>query len=306
MSDGQTADEQRLSDARGRAAALIRGSPAAATALRAAALLPPDAVPWLWLHELTTARHPETAANPLFWGELRGRLETLGLLTLGPAPEVARIHPRVAADLAGAIPEREAAELRAGIRDLVSVRLREFTAERRRLFGEVLRGNAGPEAAGWYVAPLSEVQARADAFGSVEVWPQGEGSFVLSLKKGAFWEEPCFTAFVGQQFAGDDPDAIEWALRTGQLSGDELENARDRMQTLHARRPDGLPEGRVMGLYLLDLARTFCTKGYDRSAWNRAGEAVKLFEQLHERHPADPDIAALLEEARQAQWRYDW
>jgi hypothetical protein len=71
------------------------------------------------------------------------------------------------------------------------------------VFQEVVRGNAGPEAAGWYVAPLEEVLARAAEVGSVDVTTLVDGSFVLSLKKGAFWEEPCLKAFIDQQFASD-------------------------------------------------------------------------------------------------------
>src|SRR5205809_914229 len=83
---------------------------------------------------------------------------------------------------------------------------------RRALFRGVARGNMGPEAGGWYVAPLPEVESRADETGSVEVTPMGDGAFVLSLREGAFWEERCFHAFLHQQFASDAPEAIEWAL----------------------------------------------------------------------------------------------
>jgi hypothetical protein len=61
-----------------------------------------------------------------------------------------------------------------------------------------------------------------------------------------------------------------------------------------------------MGLFLLNVARIHCTSGADRSAWRTAGEAVELFAQLHERYPGDSEVAALLEEAKQTQWRYDW
>ena len=36
------------------------------------------------------------------------------------------------------------------------------------------------------------------------------------------------------------------------------------------------------------------------------GGAVELFERLRERHPADPDVAELLEKAVEARWTYDW
>jgi hypothetical protein len=228
------------------------------------------------------------------------------VLVAGPAPEVARMHPQVSATLAGILSERDASELGVAIWQLVSQRLQRFTSERQRIFQEVVRGNAGPEAAGWYVAPLAEVMARADALGVVEVTTLVDGSFVLSLKTGAYWEEPCLKAFIEQQFASDVPEAIQWALASGLLANPELENSRDRIQALCARRPDGVPEAKVMGLFLLNLARIYCTSGMDRSAWRTAGEAVELFKQLHERDPADAEVAALLEEAKQAQWRYDW
>jgi len=73
--------------------------PAARTALQLASLLPPDSVPWPWLHELTTQRHPDLADRPAEWARLRRRLEGLRLLTGGDQPEVARMHRLVAAHL---------------------------------------------------------------------------------------------------------------------------------------------------------------------------------------------------------------
>ena len=78
MSNGQTNDQTPVSDALARAESLIRAYPTAATALQAAALLPPGAVPWPWLRELAAARHTEMAATPSLWQELQGQLEPIG------------------------------------------------------------------------------------------------------------------------------------------------------------------------------------------------------------------------------------
>jgi tetratricopeptide (TPR) repeat protein len=80
--------------------------PPARTALRIAALLPSDAVPWPWLHTLVVARHPElkrqTDDEPDPWLTTRRRLEGLRLLTSGEQPELARIHRLIAAHLVAA------------------------------------------------------------------------------------------------------------------------------------------------------------------------------------------------------------
>jgi tetratricopeptide (TPR) repeat protein len=73
--------------------------PAASRALEFAALLPPDCVPWPWLHELTTQSRPELADDPAAWGKVKRRLEGLRLLTSGDQPEIARLHRLVAAHL---------------------------------------------------------------------------------------------------------------------------------------------------------------------------------------------------------------
>ena len=77
---------------------LVRELPALGTALKFAALLPPDSVPWPWLRELTAKNHP--ALTDLEWGRLKRRLEGARLLTSGGAPEIARMHRLVNAQLA--------------------------------------------------------------------------------------------------------------------------------------------------------------------------------------------------------------
>ena len=71
------------------------------TALRFAALLPPDNVPWRWLKSLTLARHPEMGRSapdePDAWLVTRRQLEGLRLLTSGDHPELARLHRLLAA-----------------------------------------------------------------------------------------------------------------------------------------------------------------------------------------------------------------
>jgi len=75
----------------------------ARTALRFAALLPADSVPWPWLKALVVGRHPEIAQfapdEPDPWIAARRRLEGLHLLTPGDHPELARLHRLVAAHL---------------------------------------------------------------------------------------------------------------------------------------------------------------------------------------------------------------
>lgn len=78
-------------------------SPPAITALRFAALLPPDGVPWPWLRALTVACHPEVGEKDELgvdsWLGLQRRLTGLRLLTSGDHPELARIHRLVAGHL---------------------------------------------------------------------------------------------------------------------------------------------------------------------------------------------------------------
>jgi tetratricopeptide (TPR) repeat protein len=75
----------------------------ARTALRVAALLPPDSVPWPWLKEVVTARHSMVGktkpGHPDPWIAVRRKLEGLRLLTPGNEPDVARIHRLVVAFL---------------------------------------------------------------------------------------------------------------------------------------------------------------------------------------------------------------
>lgn len=285
----------------------IKRWPALATVLRAAAMLPADGAPWPWLEEVATLRHQEIAAFPGAFGDLRRWLEGQGMLAVGPVPEVARFRPAAAEALA-AIPDAPDADaLAPDLRTAVGRRVQQFKKERQQLFQKVVKGDAGPEAQdGWYVAPLAEVQAKAAAVGGVEVTPLPDGSFVLSLKEGAAWEEAHLHAFIRRQFANDDPDAVAWALRTAELSADDLEAARERILALAARNPDGVAEIKLTGLLLLEQARIDCSRGADRSAWHGAGKAVEVFQKLHEHCPADPEVAALLDEAKQAQWGYDW
>jgi hypothetical protein len=306
MSTHQTEHDLSLTQIDKQLGPLRQELPAALTVLRLAALLPPDTVPWPWLSEVTTALHPELAASPAAWEKLRQRLEGLGLLTGGPRPEVACIDRLVAAHVIESLTEQEAGEYIRLIRGVVSRRLQHFTSERQRLFDEVRRGNAGPDAAKWYVAPLEEVLARAEASGAVKVTVLGDGSFVLGLKEEVIWEEPCFQAFISQQFAAESLDAIEWALRTEEVPDREIAQAGERIRTLHERRPEGVQEGKIMGLYLLSAARMHCRNGSDRSAYGTAGRAVELFERLHALAPADAEVEELLKKAREAQWIYDW
>jgi tetratricopeptide (TPR) repeat protein len=71
------------------------------TALRFAARLPPDLVPWPWLRELTAARYPALgAARPGHvdpWVALRRQLEGFRFLTPGDRQQTARMHRLVAA-----------------------------------------------------------------------------------------------------------------------------------------------------------------------------------------------------------------
>lgn len=84
-------------------ATLEKLSAPARTALRFAALLPTDTVPWPWLRSLTEAEHPELAqkdalgADP--WLNVQRRLLGLRLLTSGDRPEYARLHRLVGAHI---------------------------------------------------------------------------------------------------------------------------------------------------------------------------------------------------------------
>ncbi|MGL5095440.1 MAG: hypothetical protein ACRDD1_07625, partial [Planctomycetia bacterium] len=92
--------------------ATLEPMPAALTALRFAALLPPDAVPWPWLKELTTKRHPELADDPANWSKVRRRLTGLRLLPGGSETPMTRIHRLVGAHLRKHVEDEVAEELR--------------------------------------------------------------------------------------------------------------------------------------------------------------------------------------------------
>ncbi|MCB1804956.1 MAG: TIR domain-containing protein, partial [Candidatus Competibacteraceae bacterium] len=81
------------------------------TALRYAAMMPPDSVPWPWLRDLTVQQHSEIAERkpgyPDPWVRIQRRLQGLRLLTPGDQPELARIHRLVAAHVLAKFSEPE-------------------------------------------------------------------------------------------------------------------------------------------------------------------------------------------------------
>jgi tetratricopeptide (TPR) repeat protein len=127
---------------------LARLAPPERTALDYAALLPPDSVPWPWLHALVQRRHPDALATrpgyPDPWRTLRRRLEGLRLLTPGDHPEIARLHRIVAAHVRERLGER-IEELRRELRDTVEE------------FAFILQGKwESDPAALWQLVPLQE------------------------------------------------------------------------------------------------------------------------------------------------------
>jgi tetratricopeptide (TPR) repeat protein len=71
--------------------------------LTLAALLPPDTVPWPWLHTLTAMHYTKFEAKSTFseeaWLENHRRISDLRLLTPGDQPKLGRIHRLVAAQV---------------------------------------------------------------------------------------------------------------------------------------------------------------------------------------------------------------
>jgi uncharacterized protein YfdQ (DUF2303 family) len=134
--------------------------PATTTALHAAALLPPESVPWPWLEDVIARLHPEPADTPhrsrgRAWLQARRTLEGRRLLTpTGSHPELARIHRLHAQHLAAATPEDLALTLQ-----------------------EVLLDRAGVAADGhplppWeYLALVEALTSRIPQDSGVEIWP---------------------------------------------------------------------------------------------------------------------------------------
>jgi hypothetical protein len=283
-------------------------SRAARTLLGFAALMPPDRVPWPWLKELTIRTHPEFGGHkpgyPDPWLALRRQVEGLRFITPGGQAQVARIHRLVRAHLAATNTPGEKEAFRTATHDLVSVRYLAYDEERRRLIADVLHGGH-PGAAEWYVAPLSEVQARAAELGTVKVRDNYDGSFRVGLVEGLLWEEACMDEFLMQEFSSENPASVMWSLRVDGIPSAEINASRNRLEALVEAHRVESRFAVFRGLFLYNLARYPASFGSWRSAWHYACEAADDFENLAEVMPDDPQIAGLLELARRRKWLYD-
>jgi hypothetical protein len=280
--------------------------PAAMTTLRFAALLPPDSVPWPWLQELTAAHLLTPPNSSAGWEQTAQRLTEAGLLTNSDVAEVARMPVEVAARVRQVLGPNAEQELRRELLRFAGRRLTDFKALRKRLTDEVLRGaNGGKEVTAWTVPSAEKAAAQAAGSKFVQVIPNGDGSFNISLREGALWEEKCLRRFCSFQFASEMPDSIEWALRTNFVPGHEIKNAKDRIAKLGEADPASVQLAVIHGLMLLNLAHDLAGYGSWRGAWNYAGQAVDVFDKLHQAASENADVAALLEEARHVQYLYD-
>jgi len=284
---------------------LGRELPSAVVALQFASLLPEDAVPWLWLRELSETRNSQMdspTASTFNWESVRAALEELALLSSSDYPELAFVHPAVASVVISTLSEKEVHDWRSLIRGLVERRRTEFQSIKDELLDGLLRGGVGQK--GFYVAPAVEVRARAEASGKVDCRQLPDGSFILSLKDSAFWEQRCFRAFVAQELRRT-LDAIEWALENGEPE-DDFSETENRLKALVAENSQHLQAQKIHALILLARTSRDCRQGFDRAAWNAASEAVRLLETLKQKHPLDISLDKLLANAKDKQWLYDW
>jgi hypothetical protein len=280
--------------------------PAAMLTLHFGALLPPDSVPWPWLQALTVARRAGLPQDPAEWEQLKHRLTEAGLLINSDVPEVAEMPVEVAIRVRQRLDANAEQELRREILSFTGQRLTEFKALTRRLTDEVLRGaNGGKEVTAWTVPSAEKAAAQAAGSQFVQVIANGDGSFNIGLREGALWEEKCLKRFCSFQFASEMPESIEWALRTNFVPGREITNAKDRITKLREADPASVQIGVIYGLMLLNLAHDLAGYGSWRGAWHYAGQAVDVFDKLHQVMPENGDVSSLLKEARHDQYLYD-
>jgi hypothetical protein len=280
--------------------------PAAATAFRYAALLPAAHIPLPWLQELAASHHPELRGRLDLWDAVVSRLFALELLLRKEGfPEVARADEQAAQRIRCSLGEQQARALRDELHAFCAGRLREARAEKARLFNQVLTGDPEIEVTAWTVPSVDVVRARAAGSDRVAVDDFGDGTYALRLVGKAAWEEESLKAFIAQEFAADELDAVEWALRTEAVSADDLTKAEVRVGEVHVRNPESASAARVAGLYWLGRAHAWYGQGgSSQSAYHLAGKAVEILRRLKDQNPGDTDAAELLANAELAAWAY--
>ncbi len=284
---------------------LAKELPAAIVTLRFAALLPPESVPWPWLQMLSSARHPDVADASAGWEQL-ARTSYPGSVVEqqrrggGCSHACGSGRPR-----AQTLDPNAEQELRRELRRFVGRRLEEFKELKRRLTDEVLRdANGGKEVTAWTVPSAEKAAASAASNKLVQVILNRDGSFNISLREGALWEEKCLEQFCCHQFASEIPDSIEWALRTYFVPDREIHGANERIAKMYAD-PSSVQGAVIHGLMLLNLANVWAGYGSWRRAWGYASHAGDIFGGLHDKLPEDADVSSLLEEAKRLQHLYD-
>lgn len=280
--------------------------PGSAEAMQFASLLPNEHIPWLWLKELVGSHFDGKGEKINDFAAIKVAVQQLRLMITTDVPQVGRMHHLAADHFAGTMTVDTRQAFQRQIHKLILSRLEHFKSEEKRLIQEVLRGEHATGAADWYVPPLEEVYPRAMSSDFVDIRVLADNSFVLTLKPGITWEEPCFRAFVRQQFLSNDPEAVDWALRTKMIPEEDLLQFVEKMEQLEAKQPEGLHEVTILARFWLNLAGARCRQGFNQSPYYLAAEAEKWLEKLQARHPGNEEVAALLKEAQQARWMYDW
>ena len=271
------------------------------------ALLPASHVPLVWLRELATADYPDLAVHHRAWDFIVRSLFANGILCKsGDTGAIPRADKSMAGDIRHSLDEWEADALRSRLRAFCSGRLEKNRSEEQRLINSVMTGDPNTEATAWTVPRVEEALARAVGDDRVDVVEFGDGTYSVRPKTIAPWEEASLKAFVAQEFAAEDLDGVEWALRTNLLTTDELKQGEARIGDRHLRNPEGSREASVAGLYWLSMAHKWYGEGGScRTAWNLTGKAVDILQRFRDRQPNEPVVTALLAEVEWAHWTYD-
>jgi hypothetical protein len=118
-------------------------------------------------------------------------------------------------------------------------------------------------------------------------------------------EQESLYAFIAEEFADDELEAVEWALRTHAVSEEDLKKAEVRVGEVHMRNPDGNRETRVAFLYWLDRAySSYFRGGSCQSAYDLVGKAAEILRRMENRNPTYADAAELWAKAEEAKWLY--